>query len=264
MSIQKLVITFLLIFPFTCLSQTVLLEENFNSGIPATWTMLDADALIPEFAVSEFTNAWIPYVSGTDSCAASTSFYTTEGASADYLISPRISIGNFSKIVWSARSVDASYPDGYLLLISTTDSLESSFTDTLMNVIAEPNYFTERGVVLDEAGYANQDIFIAFKNITENGFILLLDQMTVYGAETASLSEKTNEKRVLVFPNPTANLLQIQTESTLISTTIYSLQGQKIIESSDLTIDVSLFELGMYMIQIETMEGFYTETFIKQ
>ncbi len=264
MLIQKLAVYLILCLPLTSFSQTVLLNEYFNAGIPATWTVSDMDGLTPDTAVNEFTAAWIPYITGTDSCAASTSFYTTDGAAADYLISPRISLGNFSKIVWSARSLDASYPDGYLLLISTTDSLATSFTDTLMYVAAEPNYFTERGVILDEKGFANQDIFIAFKNTTVKGFVLLLNEVVVYGAETATLSQIEQNNLVEIYPNPTSNQLQIRTNSELNRLTIFNLQGQKIAESTESTIDVSIFESGMYIIHVETVDGFYTETFVKK
>jgi len=130
-------IIFLLILGGQTKAQITLLNENFSTGIPSTWALLDDDGFTPHSAVSQFTAAWIYYESTDDSSAASTSYYEPADTASDYLILPKLALLTFSKLVWNARSVDASYPDGYLVLISTTDSLKASFTDTLKVVEAE-------------------------------------------------------------------------------------------------------------------------------
>ncbi len=176
--IKKFAVTLtLLLSTQAAQSQTVLFEENFNDGIPATWSIHDVDGLTPDSDVSEFTEGWIGKTVGSDTAATSTSFYEPSGQSDDYLVTPELTIGNFSKIVWSARSVDASHPDGYQVLISTTNSSPESFTDTLLTIGAESPFLTTRSIELDLEGYNNQDIYIAFRNITEDGYILLIDNV---------------------------------------------------------------------------------------
>lgn len=254
----------LLAISTTSQAQTIILEENFTSGIPATWSVFDEDGLTPEFEVSEFTSAWIGTIIGSDTVAASTSYYNPTGAANDYLVTPKISLGNFSRLLWSARSVDASYPDGYQVLISTTDSLPASFTDTLMTVDAETAYQSDRGVELDFEGYSNQDVFIAFKNNTENGYILLIDKVKVLGAEVASSYDIMVIPTISIYPNPTADFLNIDSPQEIISYTIYSTTGQIMMTEQNVRIDISTFNSGLYHIQIETIEGIENHQFIKQ
>ncbi|MFT5823864.1 MAG: hypothetical protein ACI8ZM_005129 [Crocinitomix sp.] len=262
--IKYLTIT-LLVIASASQAQTVLFDEDFTSGIPATWALFNEDGLTPAADVADFTDAWIPKIFGTDTAAASTSYYDdTLGQSNDYLITPRISIGNFSRLIWSARSVDASYPDGYQILISTTDSLPGSFTDTLMTVYAEIAYMNSRSIELDTAGYANQDIFVAFRNNTVNGYILLIDDVKILGAETATVATIKAPIAFNIYPNPTAEYININTAENIISVSIYTTAGQLLISDQTKRIDVSALNAGLYYIQIETEMGSETSQFVKQ
>ncbi|NOQ72906.1 MAG: T9SS type A sorting domain-containing protein [Crocinitomix sp.] len=262
--IKYLTIT-LLVISSASQAQTVLLEEDFTSGIPSTWALFNEDGLTPEAEVADFTAAWIAKISGVDTAAASTSYYDdTLSLANDYLITPQVSLGNFSRVIWSARSVDVSYPDGYQVLISTTDSLPASFTDTLMTVVAETGYMNTRGIELDAAGYANQDVFIAFRNNTTDGYILLIDDVKVLGAETATICTIKPNIALTIYPNPTAEFLNINTDEAIISVSIYTTAGQLLISDQTSRIDVSSLNAGLYYIQIETVNGLETSQFVKQ
>ena len=251
-------------FSFGGNAQTVLFEEDFTDGIPATWTLYNEDGLSPATAVAEFTEAWIGKIYGEDTCAASTSYYDPTGQASDYLVTPKLSIGNFSKLVWSARSVDASFPDGYYVLISATDSLVGSFTDTLYTVLAESGSFNDRSVELDVNGYANQDVYIAFKNATENGFILLLNDVILLGAETAEISDyNVTSSQITVYPNPTSDFIQVKTTETINQVSIFSVSGQHILTSTDSQIAVDGLANGTYFISVITNSGQETIQFVK-
>jgi len=249
----------------TTQAQTVILEEDFTSGIPTTWATFDEDGLIPNTDVAEFTSAWIGAIFGSDTAAASTSYYENDSTAAnDFLVTSKISLGNFSRLLWSARSVDASYPDGYQVLISTTDSLPGSFTDTLMTIVAETSYFSDRGIELDAAGYENQDVYIAFRNNTVNGYVLLIDDVKVLGAEIAgTICTIKPNITTTVYPNPTADILNIYTEEEIISATVYNTSGHVLITAQSNRIDVSELKTGMYFVQIETIDGIETSQFVK-
>ena len=253
---------FVLGFAFAAQSQTILLEEDFNSGIPANWTTINEDGLIAAEDVSEFTSAWIGFISGIDTAAASTSYYTTDESANDFLVTPKVAIGNFSKIVWDARSVDASYPDGYQVLISTTDSLASSFTDTLLTVDAETAYFTKRSIELNIEGYANQEIFIAFRNNTTGGYILLVDNVKILGAETAGVIEK-EISRVQLYPNPSADFVQIKTEQKFNSASFYSSNGKLVLSSTTANINVQDLPKGIYYVLVDIDNSIKSVKFVK-
>ena len=247
-------------------AQTVLLEEDFTDGIPEDWTIVDEDGLTPADAVSEFTAAWISFITPSeDTVAASTSFYEPTGQSQDYLITPALTIGNFSRFIWSASSLDASYPDGYYVLISTTDYNIESFTDTLLTIGAESALWNTRSIHLDEEGYANQTVYIAFKNMTNNGYVLLLDNILLLGAEAAGIdSYLAAEPVVTLGPNPATDLLHIRTNEAIINTTIYTLDGRLILNSSEALISIMELEAGTYIAVVETSAGTTPVKFIKK
>lgn len=262
--IQILVLTSLLV-SISSLGQTVLFEEDFSTGIPETWTLVDEDGLTPAASVAEFTEAWIPYTgTETDTAAASTSFYDPSGQSGDYLITPRVSIGSFTRLIWSARSVDASFPDGYYVMISTTDSLITSFTDTLLTINEEQGIWIDRSIHLDEEGYANQDVFIAFKNKTTDGFILLIDDVQFLGSEFASTPTEITKDFISIYPNPATDFIQINHKEPVSNISIYTATGDLVLQGIESQIDISVFKSGVYTVIIESESGLTTNRFIKQ
>jgi hypothetical protein len=243
-------------------AQSVLFFEDFNSGIPSTWALVNSDGLTPAEAVDTFDNAWISFIDDGDTCAASTSYYTPTGQAADYLISPKISLNTFTKLVWSARSYDASYADDYLVLISSTDSLIGSFTDTIMVVGEEYYYWHSRSVQLDLEGYANQDVYIAFKNITNDGYILMIDDVRVMGSNFASVTENENPV-ISVYPNPAAEILNITNLPLGSAVDIYSMSGQLLLSSTDSSIDLKSLPSGLFMYRIAGPDQNFSGTFTK-
>ncbi len=244
-------------------SQQLIFNENFNNGIPSTWYLVNSDNLTPAAAVDTFDNAWISFVNDGDTCAASTSFYEPAGQAADYLITPRISIDAFSKLVWSAKSYDGSYPDGYLVLISATDSLITSFTDTLLIEDAQIPYWQTRSVQLDTEGYASEDIFIAFKNISADGYILMIDDVKVLSSDNAAIS--SNEYNALqVYPNPFSNFVHISgmTENTTVS--FYTMNGELLLQSNDSDVDLTPLPSGLYTCRIVAENNVQNLILVKQ
>lgn len=257
-------IVFIFLFSFHSFSQTPLLIEDFNSGIPTTWTVLNEDGLTPQSQVSEFTDGWISFVDGSDTCAASTSYYDPAGQSEDYLITPKLSLATFSKITWEAKSFDSSFPDGYYVLISTTDSMPSSFTDTLLTVSSEAPYWTYHSIHLDVEGYANQDVFIAFRNFTNDGFILEIDNFEAFVSDFASVENEALPE-LSVYPNPAIETVSI----TLVNNDpfeieIYNIDGKSIITTYSHQIDVSSLESGTYFIVYRSAQATLTSTFVKK
>lgn len=244
-------------------SQTILIEEDFSSGIPVEWSVFDEDGLTTAEAVSMFTEAWISWIDENDTAAASTSYYDPSGTAEDYLITPRISLVNFSRLVWTARSGDASYPDGYQVLISTTDSLPDSFTDTLWFTNAAAPYYQTNSIVLDEMGYTNQDVFIALRNTTNDGYTLLLDQLKIYGAETASTNDAEFNTTLNLYPNPANESFTISSDAIIEQVMIYNNAGQLVKSTVATRIDISTISSGIYQVLIMTDKGLIRRKLIK-
>ena len=68
-----------------------------------------------------------------------------------------------------------------------------------------------------------------------------------------------------LYPNPTSSILNIKTNVAIENIAVYNLQGQKVLESTKDTIDVSTMAKGMYVIKVQTASGrFLIKRFIKE
>jgi hypothetical protein len=249
-------------------SQTTLLDESFTSGIPATWSTINADDHTP--GVTDFSDAWIGYTTVFDTCAASTSYYLdsngdedTDLEASDYLVTPKISLLSFGNLLtWDAKSLDGSFPDGYEVLISTTDSLATSFTTVLKTVDSETPYWTSYSINLMTAGtgYTNQDVYIAFRNKTKAGYVLQIDNVKITGDDPASVGQ--NEIEFSIYPNPVANILTVEINQ-FESLEIYNTQGQLLLTSSNKVNNLAYLPKGVYIASVKTTQGIVKKRIIK-
>ncbi len=160
---------------------TTLLDEDFNSGLPGTWTILDADSLQPVAALN-LAMGWqsIPdFIDTNNTVMASPSWYSPAGKSDDWLILPSVTLGSNPCISWRAHSQDPLFPESYEVRISTTTSDTSAFllNPPLDTIPAEGGERIFR--VIHPDAYAGQTIRIAFRQITSDGFVLVLDSFRI-------------------------------------------------------------------------------------
>ncbi|WP_055445082.1 T9SS type A sorting domain-containing protein [Lacinutrix himadriensis] len=84
-----------------------------------------------------------------------------------------------------------------------------------------------------------------------------------YGS-TLDVEDFETKKDFIIYPNPTTCLLNIKMKADLIQAEIYNIQGQKVLESTVKSIPVSKLTSGMYVLQIEDVNGNRnTKRFIK-
>ena len=82
---------------------------------------------------------------------------------------------------------------------------------------------------------------------------------------TASLStSKHNSIEANVYPNPTSDILNIQTAETITNVTAYNIAGQKVLQANTQTINVSNLKTGVYVLKVETAKGSATLKFVKK
>lgn len=188
-------------------------SEDFSSGsIPSTFTLYNQDGLTPASNVSYVTDAWVANPNlqdSTDYTALSTSWYSPAGAADDWMVTPKITIPSGAFLSWNAIAYDPSYPDGYEVLISTTDSAIASFTTTLFSVSAENSAWTPRNVSL--SAYAGQDVFIAFRNNSNDMFLLAIDDILVYQPDPYEIGVTA-----ITEPNNNSGCAQTATENVTI------------------------------------------------
>lgn len=247
--------------------QTVVYSEDFQSGMPANITLLNNDGLVPDASVSEFANAWIAVVNPdnpSDTVAGSTSFFDPAGQADRWMITPAIALGAYGNwMYWDARSHDPSYPDTYLVLVSTTDTQTASFTDTLFSFAGEYPVWTSREVNLSEAGLDNQTIHLAFVNRTDDGFKLYIDDIRVEMEDPSSVNELSSIQ-LRVYPNPTSEVLQVSCDQGVDEVVIVDIFGKEILRSFGLSVDVRDLPTGSYFAKVKGDFGFAVSRFVKR
>lgn len=177
-----LTLLFLYFFGMKNTEAQIILFENFNNGIPSSFTLINNDGLTPNSAVAYINNAWVARAASqgsSDSVAMSTSWYNPVGRSDDWLITPQLSLGAASTVSWQALAVDGDFPDGYQVLISTTGTAVADFQDTLLTINEENGTWTNRSLNLHTLGYTNTDVYIAFRNNSFDKFLLAIDNIQV-------------------------------------------------------------------------------------
>lgn len=241
-------------------AQTTLLDEDFQQGIPANWTIIKNDSYTENAGVSEFSPGWISIEDPdfpNDTVAAATSYFTVAQKASRWLISPPLTIGTYGNYLkWSARSYDPSYPDTYQVLISTTDTQISSFTDTLSRVEFEWEDWTQHEVNLSEFGYSNNEtIHIAFVLETQGGFKLFIDSVNIRKDDPLALEEQFLQQDVTIYPNPTSDVIHFS-NANLNRVSIYNTAGILIYSQEKATpISMSAFNQGMYLVRMTTNNG---------
>lgn len=251
-------------------AQTPILQEDFQQGIPATWTIVINDTNTVNSAVSEYAPGWIAVTDPTnplDTIAAATSFFQYAGLANRWLISPPLTLSSYGNALnWKAKSHDPSYPDDYKVLVSTTDNQLVSFTDTIGLVQAEFEDWTFRQVDLSAEGYNGQTIYVAFVLNSYDAFKLYINDFNVSVDDPASIGENVMVNWSL-YPNPVAQSLTLQSETPISRYEIYSLAGEQLMaenaNSISVKLNVSALKQGSYFIRVKTEQGIATKKFMK-
>ena len=249
-------------------AQTTVLSEDFQQGIPSNWAVVINDAGTVDPSVSEFAPGWIALPdpqNPSDTVAGATSFFTTPVQSDRWLISPPITLGAYGNILkWEARSHDPSFPDGYIVVISTTDSLIASFTDTLKAVYPEDEFWTQHEVNLSDSGYMSQTVRVAFVLRTTDAFKLYLDDISMRIDDPVGIEELA-QLNTVVYPNPSSKTIAFRGDQPE-RVVIYAATGSLVYDqqvNAGQNIDISALENGSYIIELRNTKGISRQRFIK-
>jgi hypothetical protein len=248
---------------FTCfqtIGQITLLSTDFQSGIPSSYTILNNDGNTPFSTMSPFIGqeAWISLEdpdSSLNQVVAATSYFETADSADRWLITPQITLSSFGNYIsWNAKSHDPSYPDDYLVLLSTTGNSPTDFTDTIGSVQEENFEWTNREVDLSSLGLNDSSIYVAFVLKTYDGFKMYLDDILVRGEDASSIEEQ-EEISVTVYPNPTNGILRVETNSEVQKLEIFSVRGELLVSTSQPEINLVNLNAGSYVLLATTSKG---------
>ncbi len=162
---------------------------------PAGWLLANVDNRTPAGSVAYVNQAWERredfIFNVADSCAFSTSWTSPAGIADDWMWTPLIGqITPGSVLKWKAVAPDAEFPDGYEVRVMPVSNGPPNGSDgnignmvsnstIVFSIAAENSSWTDREV--DLSGYAGQSVYIAFRNTSNDQFLLLIDDIEVTG-----------------------------------------------------------------------------------
>ena len=263
---MRIIAITLVLISFKGYAQTEIYNEDFQSGLPLSYSIVDNDGLNPAAAVSEYTEAWIVLTDpddASDTIMGSTSYFDPAGQADRWLITPQIVLGTYGNIAyWEARSHDASFPDDYYVMISTTDNQVSSFTDTLIHVYGELATWNSRQANISDLGINGQSVYLAFVNRTDDGFKLYIDDIRVEMEDPSAIKEQ-DQLQFSVYPNPSNGIINISGIQDIMSVEVLTNSGQTIRESNSESIDISELASGRYFLIVRTDSAIGRTSIIK-
>lgn len=253
---MKIILIAFLFFQTLAFSQTIVLNEDFQNGIPSTWTLVN-DTNTVNSEVSEYTAAWITLTDPenvSDSVASATSYFTTPADANRWLISPAINLSTFGNyLTWEAKSHDPSFTDDYLVLISTTSDFSSN-VDTLLMVLEENYTWESHEINLSELAYDNQTIYVAFVLNTYDGFKLYVDDIQVRTEDPVNVNELAKTS-LNIYPNPSSDFFEIKSDLNFDYLEVFNELGQVTLKSKSSKVDVSALENGVYFVRVHFGES---------
>jgi hypothetical protein len=166
---------------------TTYFSENFDEGLPTTWTTIDNDTTTVGnwIALSEINSVYTSYTSpltgwahsGADA-VASASFVNGIGAVAtdNYLVTPQVTFNGKLRFYATSEYED---PDTYEVLLSTTGNSISDFNVTLQ-AMGPATYNAWDEVIIDLSDYAGQQGYIAIHHVATDKYWLVIDDFGMY------------------------------------------------------------------------------------
>jgi hypothetical protein len=260
----------------------IIYQQDFSSGVmPPNFTLFNLDGLTPDDPdlVNMTDSAWtiknITAQGFTGGYGAfSVSWYVNDaGPSNDWMILPAIELGSDPYLSWTAMAITSSglYRDQYQVFVSPGGGtiedyilLSPIFDTGSLGEIDEP---TDRSVSLSE--FANQTVFIAFRNTTQpynpdggsgpgnGGNELVVDDIIV-SQGPLNVQEGEQESAISIYPNPAqGNELNIQlnnSETAIIE--VISTNGQIVARENSIkgsnvhTLSIENFANGTYTVRV--------------
>lgn len=175
-------------------------ENGFNDMV-----LIDVDKKAPNANVSAYTDAWNIRTLDGNKWAISNSWYEPVGKADDWMITPEITdITANTVLAWKAISLDAQFKDSYEVKISVTGAATTDFTKTLFTKAGENGEVTDRSVSLKD--YAGKTIRLAFRNISNDKFLLAIDDILVFDAQNRDAAMTTSDVKKYVLKGGEAEI----------------------------------------------------------
>lgn len=208
--------------------------------------------------VPTFVDIYDPTIGSSDFDVLFSKFLWTNGVPTTVTFSNLV-IGNTYKVQFLAADTRASQAGAYIVL-------EESFGSPTLTPYTESIGLS----IVGEFTAVAESFSFLFSKVTASGAVqgINLNAYQLRQTATVSINSPTKQHGFSIFPNPTNDWVTIQTDDYVVDAefTIYNLEG-KAVQRGSLTgsaqqIDVSTYQPGAYLIQINTGSSVLREKLI--
>jgi hypothetical protein len=264
---MKKLFTFLTVmFAFVALNAQIF-SEDFEAGLPDTWTTIDADGDGNQWydLVNEGSPDVITGHSGVG-LLTSASYSGSALTPDNWVITPQINLTGVSHVsLWVSGQDPAWSGEHYGIYVSTTGTAAANFTllfeETLPATETERTWYNRQ---ISLAAYSG-NVYIAVRHFNcTNMFRLNLDDVTVaagVGVDEMGLTD------VNIYPNPTTDVLYVAADGYS-TVSITNMLGQVIrtenINDTQFALNVTDLNAGVYFINLKGERGTTSKKFIKK
>ncbi len=182
----------------------------------------------------------------------------------DWMISPQVELGTDSKLTLWVKSYTAQYGlERYKIGVSTTGTNPANFTiiSTLPYLEASATAWEEK--MFDLSAYNNQTVYVGIQCVSQDAFVFMIDDIKIESDLTGvSIGELTDDQ-FSIYPNPATDVVTINGQVEMKQIRVMNYTGQVVyqsaVNSTQTSVNTGDIPAGMYILQVETHEGWSSQ-----
>lgn len=178
----------------------------------------------------------------------------------DWFISPQIDLTNYASSVfsfWAQSVTDAFGLERMEIAVSTTGTDPGDFTIISPGGTFEEVPITYTEYSYDLTAYDGQQIYIAVHYVSNDSFVLQMDEFKVEG--TLLSVEEFEQQRIVHSFNQNTKVLSLESQSMLNSLSVFNILGQEVLEvklnNTEADVNLTSLNTGVYITKITGDNG---------
>ncbi len=162
-----------------------------GGGSPMAWICFNPSKTVPPLA------NMVPHSGQKLGCSFSS--MPPKNPNNKWLISPKLSLGTNASLEFWVQAYNTSYgPEKYNVGVSLTNADPASFTPLTSSPEQATDTWTKKSYDLN--AYSGKDVLIGFQNVSNDAFILMIDDISINSV--AGVEDAMAPEPIVVFPNP--------------------------------------------------------------